>query len=137
MIWRGWAARLERVKGAITNWSFFLVVYTIIGLNKSFLLEQPLSLLPLAAVALATTFGLGAVIEHAGRLMAVDRDRLASLVLLGTLKNTGLAGGLALALFDRRTSLPAVVSTLFMIVYLIWLSSRKRWHDRAVRSGRP
>jgi BASS family bile acid:Na+ symporter len=30
----GMDARLEPIKGAITNWSFFLLTYTIVGLNR-------------------------------------------------------------------------------------------------------
>jgi BASS family bile acid:Na+ symporter len=51
---------------------------------------------------------------------------LISLVLLGTLKNYGLAGGMALALFSEKTSVPATVSSVFMIVYIIWLEYKKR-----------
>jgi BASS family bile acid:Na+ symporter len=50
---------------------------------------------------------------------------LTSLVLLGTLKNYGLAGGLALAIFSKRTALPATVSVIFMIVYIIWLGYKR------------
>lgn len=43
------------------------------------------------------------------------------LVLLGTLKNFGLAGGLALTLSSRQSAMPATVSSVFMIVYIIYL----------------
>jgi BASS family bile acid:Na+ symporter len=56
----------------------------------------------------------------------VDPKKIISLVLLGTNKNTGLAAGLALALFGDRTALPATVSTIFMIVYIVWLGFKQR-----------
>ena len=118
--------RLMPIKGAITNWCFFLVVYSIIGLNSEYIIMNPLGLLPVVLYTAAIIFGLGIVIELVGRWLGVSRDRLHSMVLLGTLKNYGLAGGLALALFDHRTALPAVVSTSFMIVYIIWLGFLKR-----------
>ncbi len=118
--------RLMPVKGAITNWCFFMVVYSIVGLNSKFILTNPLSLLPLFLYTAAIIFGLGLLIELIGRRLGVPRERLHSMVLLGTLKNYGLAGGLALALFDHRTALPAVVSTTFMIIYIIWLGFLKR-----------
>ena len=61
-----------------------------------------------------------------GRWRRLDRATLTSLVLLGTLKNYGIAGGLALTLFSRKTALPATVSSVFMIVYIIWLDFKKR-----------
>ena len=55
---------------------------------------------------------------------------MTSLILLGTQKNTGLAAGLALALFSEKTAVPATVSTIFMIVYIIWLSLQQRWKHK-------
>ena len=66
------------------------------------------------------------MIEKVGRWIRIDRPTLTSLVLLGTLKNSGIAGGLALTLFSRKTALPATVSSVFMIVYIIWLDFKKR-----------
>jgi bile acid:Na+ symporter, BASS family len=126
LLWTSMAQRLEPIKGAITNWSFFVVMYTIIGLNRELFLHRPLALVPVAVIALASTFLLGWVIEKVGRRMSLDRGTLTSLVLLGTLKNYGIAGGLALTLFSRKTALPATVSSVFMIVYIIWLNFKGR-----------
>jgi len=117
----GIASRLYSIRGPITNWSFFLLTYTIVGLNRDLILGQPLSLLPVIVIALASTFLLGWGIEKAGTFLHLQEKVLTSLVLLGTLKNYGLAGGLALALFGKKTSVPATVSAVFMIVYIIWL----------------
>ena len=118
--------RIEPLKGAITNWSFFLITYTIVGLNREVFLSHPSLLMPVTLIALASTFLLGWGIERAGHLFRIRPKALVSLVLLGTLKNYGLAGGLALALFSKKTALPATVSTVFMIVYIIWLQFKGR-----------
>ncbi len=76
--------------------------------------------------ALASTFFLGWGMEKAGAFLHLPDEVLTSLVLLGTLKNYGLAGGLALALFSKKTSVPATVSAVFMIVYIIWLELKLR-----------
>jgi bile acid:Na+ symporter, BASS family len=89
--------------------------------------RHPLSLLPAVFIALISTFGLGWAISGIARLMGLSRERTVSLVLLGTLKNAALAGGLALSLFDKQTAVPATVSAIFLIVYFIWLSF---WHER-------
>ena len=44
--WRKIDKDLEKVKGAITNWSFFVVVYSIVGLNQDIFTHQPMRLLP-------------------------------------------------------------------------------------------
>ena len=122
----GLDSRLESVKGPITNWGFFLVSYAIVGLNRETILSHPLSLLPAALIAVASTFLLSWIIERIGKYFRVEPKILISLVLLGTLKNYGLAGGMALALFSEKTSVPATVSSVFMIVYIIWLELKKR-----------
>jgi len=122
----GAAKRIEPYKGTITNWSFFVVTYTIVGLNRQVFLDNPLSLLPVAAVAVASTFLLGWAIREAGKALRVEPGTATSLVLLGTIKNYGLAGGLSLALFSKDTAVPATVSTIFMTVYIIWLGMKIR-----------
>jgi BASS family bile acid:Na+ symporter len=69
----------------------------------------------------ALLIGLLRGIEKAGAFLCLPEKVLTSLLLPGTLKNYGLAGGLALALFSKKTSVPAAVSTVFMIVYILWL----------------
>lgn len=130
LLWSSLGRRLDPVKGTITNWSFFLVMYTIVGFNREFFFTRPLILLPVVVIAVASTFILGGLIEKVGRFMNIDRPTLTSLVLLGTLKNYGIDGGLALTLFSRKTALPAAVSSVFMIVYIIWLDLKKRRMDR-------
>ena len=93
-------ARTEKYYGAVTNWGFFIIVYTMVGLNRDVFLGQPLSILPVCLVALATTFLVGGLIEITGRFFRVPPGMLASAVLLGTFKNYSLAGGIALGLLS-------------------------------------
>jgi len=58
--------------------------------------------------------------------LKVARQTVTSLVLLGTPKNTGFVAGLALTLSTKKTAVPATISTIFMLVYIIWLSFRQR-----------
>jgi BASS family bile acid:Na+ symporter len=126
LVWAALSSRIEPYKGSIINWSFFLVAFTIVGLNRAVFLGHPLSLIPVALVAVASTFLLGLVIERVGNLLRIHPKTLTSLILLGTLKNYGLAGGLALALFNKQTAVPATVSVIFMIIYIIWLGYKRR-----------
>ena len=126
LLWTGFAQKIEPYKGTLTNWGFFLVTYTIVGLNQAIFFRQPLVIAPVALVALVSSFGLGFAIEKIGLIFKLDPKKVISLVLLGTNKNTGLAAGLALALFGDRTALPATVSTIFMIVYIVWLGFKQR-----------
>ena len=125
LLWTGLEGKIGPAKGTITNWSFFVVVYTVVGLNQDVFLHQPLRWIPALPIAVGSTFLLGWLIEKAGLFLKIDHGVVKSAVLLGTLKNYGLAGGIALALFGRQTAIPATVSTVFMIVYIIWLTVKK------------
>ncbi|MBM4146741.1 MAG: hypothetical protein FJ240_10810 [Nitrospira sp.] len=129
LIMTGIARLIEPIKGDITNWSFFLVSYTIVGLNQQVFLTQTLSLLPVAIISFASTFLLGWIIGLFCKIARLDKKKTTSIVLLGTLKNYGLAGGLALSFFDTKTALPSTVSVVFMIIYIIWLEFKKKWSE--------
>ena len=66
----GASKRIEPFKGTITNWSFFVVTYTIVGLNRQVFLDHPLSLLPVAAHCPASTFLLGWAIKGIGKALS-------------------------------------------------------------------
>jgi len=136
LIWTRLARTIEPVKGILTNWSFFLVTYTIVGLNQQVFLSQPLSILPVAFVAAAGFFLLGWLIERAGVILGFEKNVVVSLVLLGTLKNYGLSGGLALSFFDQKTAIPSSVSVVLMVIYIIWLEYRKRRYEKNLQALR-
>jgi BASS family bile acid:Na+ symporter len=121
----GLVRHVERLRGTVINWSFFLISYVIIGLNRELLFSDPLSLVPSAIIAIASTLLLGGAIEVVGRLFNVGQGVIVPLLLLGTLKNYGLSGGLALALFDRETAMPSTLASVMMIAYIIVLGLRK------------
>jgi BASS family bile acid:Na+ symporter len=122
----GWEKKLASVRGLLTDWSFFVVLYSMIGINSNLIFSQPLQLLPIAVVACGSTFLLGGLIQEAGRLFKMSKEKTMSLVLLGTLKNQGLAGGLAVALFEKEAALPSAIYSVFMILYVIWLDGRRK-----------
>jgi bile acid:Na+ symporter, BASS family len=119
--------KIEPIKGILIKWCYFLILYTIVGLNRETIIGQPSSLFPVAAIALSSTFVLGFLIEWIGTLLRISKEKLTSLCLLGTLKNYGLAAGLALSLFSKETALPAAVFMIIMMIYIAWLDFKMRW----------
>ena len=119
--------KITPIKGILTDWCFFLVLYTIVALNRETIIGQPSSLFPVAAIAMSSTFLLGFLIEWIGTLLRISREKVTSFCLLGTLKNYGLAAGLALSLFSKETALPAAVFMIIMMTYIAWLDFKMRW----------
>jgi bile acid:Na+ symporter, BASS family len=125
VLYFNWQDRLAPVRGALTDWGFFIVLYSIIGVNRDLIFSQPLSIVPVAVVVFATTFILGWAIQKTGVLFKIDKKNIISLVLQGTLKNQGIAGGLAITLFAKEAAVPSAVYSIFMILYIMWLDWRK------------
>ena len=125
ILYFNWQDRLAPVRGSLTNWGFFIVLYSIIGVNRDLIFSQPLTIIPVAGIAFATTFVLGWVIQKTGVLLNVDKENIVSLVLQGTLKNQGISGGLAIALFAKEAAVPSAIYSIFMIFYIIWLDWQK------------
>jgi len=126
----GIADRVAPVRGTIVNWTFFLIVYTIVGLNQAVFFSETLSLVPVAVIVVTSSFVVTLVIERLAPLLKLDAQTTTSLVLLATIKNYGLAGGLALALFDQQAAVPAAVASVVVILFFIWLGRRWKHHGR-------
>ncbi|MGC8787014.1 MAG: bile acid:sodium symporter family protein [Anaerolineae bacterium] len=114
-------APIKRWRGSIVNWAFALVIFTVIGLNRDRILQQPQILVWLLFIGLCTNFGLGFVLEWVLQRMGIQRGRRLTSVLMGTIKNTSLTAATALALFSERASLPAAVVSVTNVLYLVWL----------------
>lgn len=112
---------IERWRGTIVNWTFALVIFIVIALNRDSLWRQPQILLFLGLIGLATNFGLSVVLERVLKELHFGRAQRVTGVMMGTIKNTSLTAATALALFGERVSLPAAVVSVTNVLYLIWL----------------
>ncbi len=123
---------IRRWRNPLIGWAYALVLYVVVGVNRSVFFSQPLLILRVALVAVGASFGLGAAVGWVLRRLGVDRRRRISLTLLATLKNSGFAAAVALALVSRQASLPGAVTSVVISLYLIYLGYRA---GRAVHSA--
>ncbi|OPY53186.1 MAG: hypothetical protein A4E48_00856 [Methanosaeta sp. PtaU1.Bin060] len=100
------------------NAGFFLVTYTVIGLNIGAPWE---SIGPVGLIALARTFGIGMAVYVASALAGSKAGCRISYTLLGTFKNLGLAAAVALLLFGPEAAIPAAVCILTETAFYIFL----------------
>ncbi|MCG2765923.1 MAG: hypothetical protein L6288_16280 [Desulfarculaceae bacterium] len=126
ILWRGWQEPILRWRGGLTNWGFFLALYTIVGLNRQVFLDQPLALLHLIFLAVASSLLLGEVVLWLARRRGIRLRRAKALMMIASMKNYGLASGLCLALFGSAAAAPTTVATIVFVPYLMWLSWRLR-----------
>jgi len=111
-------------KGTIINWGFFVVIFTVIGLNQKTFLEQPNILVKVSLIAFSTTF-LGFILLNVIlKKMGINKKDRTSMILLGTIKNSGFAAAIALTLFDETTSIPGAIISAIYALYMIWLGGK-------------
>ncbi len=120
-----WQEHLTPIRGPLTDWGFFIVLYSMIGVNRDLIFSRPLMVVPIAGIVFCSTFVLGWVIKKTCFICRIYQKDVVSLILQGTLKNQGIAGGLAIALFEKEAALPSAVYSIFMILYIMWLDWRK------------
>ena len=122
-------AAVDRWRPPVVNWGFFFVIYTVIGLNSELILREPRTLVLVSALAFLGVFVLGELINRVFGLVGVPKADRISLMLLGTRKNEGMAGAIALVLFSTAAALPAAVHLAVSIVnfaFLTWWVKRMR-----------
>jgi BASS family bile acid:Na+ symporter len=113
--------RLEKWRGVIIDWSLFGVIFTLVGLNRQAFFGEFNLLVRMGFIAVAASFALGHMIEFIGRILRFNRSAVISAMLLGTLKNYSLAGGLALSLFTDKAAIPASICVVFGVFFVAWL----------------
>ena len=115
------ATNVVRWRDPVVNWGFFLVIYTIVGLNRDVFIDEPGTLVPLAIVTFVATFVLAEAVNRIARLFGAGKADRISLMLMVTRKNGGMAGAVALIFFDPRAAMPVAVMTAFSVLHFIWL----------------
>lgn len=114
---RDWSRFIEKHKKIITDLCFFIIFYTIAANNAQWIKEWPIDLLYLALIASIPVLWVGIVMWLVHQFYKMPLSNAFSLLLLGTVKNYGLAGGIALYVFNGKAALPALIFSIFMFVF--------------------
>ena len=101
------------------NLGFFLVTYTVIGLNQGALWTDGWSV---AWISIARTFAVGLAVFILARSAGLKSSQAISLTLLGSFKNLGLAAAVSLLLVGPAAGLPAAFCVLAETAFFILLS---------------
>jgi bile acid:Na+ symporter, BASS family len=120
---KDWDSIIEPHEEIINDWCFFIVFYALASSSLFLIRSHFRDVLYIAVIAAASTFLIGYVIEKVCSFYRVPRGKTISLMFLGTMKNYGLAGGIALTVFNKDAALPA---TIFAIVFFIYELDLKR-----------
>jgi BASS family bile acid:Na+ symporter len=95
------------------------VIFAVISLNRDVFFKDFKTLGLISLVAAVTIFGLWLVIGFVLKKLRFKEDIRKSLILMGTVKNSGFAAATALTLFGVRASLPGAIFSVFLIIFLL------------------
>ncbi len=123
---------IARWRGTIVNWGFFLVIFTVVGLNQEVFLTQPHVLLPVSMVAVASSFVLALFIEMLGKKLSIEEAQRNSFMLLSTIKTSAFAAAVGLSLYNEATSVPGAVISAWYALYFIYLGIKG---DRSTKTS--
>ena len=125
--WKGFHHVRENTN-LLVNLAFFLIIYAVIGMNRSVFLKHFDILIIVSLIAFLRTFVSGHIVDLFSRLAGTSRERRMSYVLFGSFKNLGLAAAIAIVLFNERAAIPAAVAIPFELLFFIWFNYfQKRW----------
>ena len=115
------APLVDRWRGTIINWGFFLVIITAVGVNRDVFLRQPGVLLAVSAPAVVSTFGLAFLVERLGLRLRLPVETTRSAILLATVKNAPFAAAVGLTLYGEASSVPGAVLGAWYALYFVYL----------------
>jgi BASS family bile acid:Na+ symporter len=118
---KNWDKLIENYKGHITDGCFFIIFYALVAGTRYLVIQRPLDVVFMFIIAAISSFLLGFIINLVGNYYGASKEKISSLVFLGTMKNYGLAGAIALNVFNKQAALPALVFSAVMFIYTIWL----------------
>jgi BASS family bile acid:Na+ symporter len=124
---------IERWRGSIVNWSLFFVIFALISLNRQAFLSDFDVLIRTSVIAVLTLFLLAYFLEYGAKALRVKHETTVSVILLGTLKNYAMAGGILLSLFGERSALPPAIFVFFGVFMVVWLGYRFSKYDETPR----
>ncbi len=117
---------INKWRSKIVNWGLFLVIFTVIALNRDLLLSNPSILARSSLIAFIPIFGLGFFLQALLPKTGMAAENLSSHILFATVKNGGFAAATSLALFGENASLPGAITSVFIVIYLITLTFRAK-----------
>lgn len=121
LLFTGLIQRIDKWRGTIVNWSFFVVLFTIIGLNRQAFFGEFDILLKLSIIGIMVSFVLSHAIELVARAFHARQATIISLIFVGAMKNFGLASGILLTLFSERATVPGSIFIVFGLLRTLWL----------------
>jgi len=131
IIEKEWDIIIDPHEETIIDYCYFVIFYTIAASSVNVLTDRSPDLLIIALTAFVSIFFFAFAIRKIGHYFHVNESKITSLLLMGTMKDCGLAGGIALILFNKEVALPALIFAVFTWIHINWLKFKIKRIDIA------
>ncbi len=121
-----WDKIIEPYEDTIIDYCSFIVFYAITASSRNLLMNWSSDLFIITSIAFVSTFFFSFAIRKIGIYFHGNENKINSFLLLGTMKDCGLAGGIALILFNQEVALPSLIFAIFTFIYINWLKYKTR-----------
>ena len=116
---------IDNWRGTIINWGFFIIIFSVVGLNQDVFLRQPQLLARISLIALLSTFVLAFLTNYVSEKLGINEPERRCFILFATIKNMGFASAIALTFFNELASVPAAVTAALYAIYFIFLGFKE------------
>ncbi len=127
-----WDKKIEARVGIIIDACFFIVFYTITAKVRPFVIDWTLDMTKIAVIAALSVFLIFFIFCRIARLTNATESKTNAWLLLATMKNCGLAGGLALLVFSPEAAFAALAFAVVNFIYTNWLNYKKVFQGKNI-----
>ena len=121
-----WDKIIKKHEEMAIDYSSFIVFYAITANSINFLMNWSSDILIISLIAFVSTFSFYFAIRKVGFYFHGQENNINLFILLGTMKDCGLAGGIALTVFNQEAAFPPLIFAIFTFIYMNWLKYRMR-----------
>lgn len=125
LVEKDWDNLIMPRKGMIIDSCFFIVFYTVAAKTKNLVADWSSDMSAILLIAALSILLVFFAFRKIARMLKVAEDKIISLLLLGTMKNYGMAGGLALLMFSEKVAFASLAFAVINFFYANWLAYRK------------
>jgi len=112
--------QVSRIRGIAINLVFFVLIYTIIGMNKTVFQEDIGILLKIALILIVTLFGGTYLLGYFAVRWGFNRSLVRAQQLMFGIKNNGFSAILAISIGQKEMALPSIVLSIVLLIFLVF-----------------
>jgi len=112
----------NKIKGRATDYSFAIIIFTAVGMNRSIFYSNVNMLISASLVLIISMFVLGAIFYFIREKQSNKPEIVTSETLLLTIKSSGFAVVTSLELFGKAATIPVALLSIFVLLFVLAFS---------------